>query len=415
MQVNVNDVVNHVSKSLYGMEETSKALSFAWNAKQNITLYGSGGYGKSQIAMIFAKYLEDNGHITTKPFVMSFGRGMTEDKLFGGMDIKSFQDQGVIEYLLGKSFIEHELVIFEEMFDAYPEVLLILKDVLTSGYVRQGSNMVPIKTKMIIGCTNRTREEVVTDLSTAALLERFQFEQWVGWSSYQFDDYLSVMKCNPNFAAFEYSAHLVCHVCSQAAKDKGKDIKISPRSAMYAFDAMVANNEEPHVLNYLPNMKEYLPRALEQVSIFGVNRVIGAANKLMEDLHRQFKKMTPGTGYADFAEQCIVDTLWLFRTVAEKGGISGYKDEAFLVYKNLDNIAQKVLPDYIEAIASGIVEENLLPGSKEWAIKKFKVNNIQGLLKGKPGVIDQFNPNTIPAYSSLVAKVVEDIKKMKYK
>lgn len=44
--LNVVDVAKAVEQKLYGMQETAKALSFAWNAGQNITLFGSGGYGK---------------------------------------------------------------------------------------------------------------------------------------------------------------------------------------------------------------------------------------------------------------------------------------------------------------------------------------------------------------------------------
>jgi MoxR-like ATPase len=64
-------------------------------------------------------------------------------------------------------------VIFEEIFDANPQVLAALKDTLTSKEIRNGNQRFPIKTQIIIGLTNKTYEEVIEDDSTEALTQRF--------------------------------------------------------------------------------------------------------------------------------------------------------------------------------------------------------------------------------------------------
>jgi hypothetical protein len=58
------------------------------------------------------------------------GAGMNADRLFGGLDINKFHDEGVL-YLLDNSFMNHEYVVFE-MMDAPDFILEQLKDILSS-------------------------------------------------------------------------------------------------------------------------------------------------------------------------------------------------------------------------------------------------------------------------------------------
>jgi hypothetical protein len=112
------------------------------------------------------------------------GTGMTTDRLFGGLDIPTFEKTGKIEYLVENSFMNNEYVIFEELFDAPDFILEQLKDILSSKVFRNGTQIFPIKTKFIICCTNRTREEFSKNASLKALMERFPLELNVIWDNY---------------------------------------------------------------------------------------------------------------------------------------------------------------------------------------------------------------------------------------
>jgi hypothetical protein len=118
------------------------------------------------------------------PYVITMGTGMTTDRLFGGLDIPTFNNTGKIEYLVENSFMNHEYVIFEEMFDAPDFILEQLKDILSSGVFRNGTQVFPIKTKFIVCCTNRTRDEFSKNMSLKALMERFPLELNVVWDNY---------------------------------------------------------------------------------------------------------------------------------------------------------------------------------------------------------------------------------------
>lgn len=243
MNLNKEDVIEYIGKDFYNFENESECLFYGWNSNRNIIFYGEGGYGKSEGAMLFGKYLKEKGLISTDPFILSFNQGTTEDKIFGGMDVKKFQDEGAINYLLEKSFIEHEYVIFEELWDAFPQVLLALKDALTSGYIRSGDQMVKIKTKMIVCCTNRSRDEVISDDSTEALMQRFLLQYNVYWGSHNLNDYVNLFK-KKNL--YNDNTHLLCEIILKVNRKVLNDESIltkliSPRTAVQAAHQMNTN------------------------------------------------------------------------------------------------------------------------------------------------------------------------------
>lgn len=218
----------------------AKELAWAWNSGENIIFFGKGGYGKSVAAEMFGNFLLENDFISTTPYVLAFGQGMTEERLLGGLDIKKFQEEGEIIYLLKNAFVSSEFVIFEELWDAFPSVLLILKDILTSGYVRIGNESFKIKTKMIVACTNRGREEVVSDNSTEALMQRFLFEKEIGWTTHTSAEYTqALMKAVKNVN--NDAAKAVGHICGKVAAE---DYIPSPRTAFKAYKSYVVNGAE---------------------------------------------------------------------------------------------------------------------------------------------------------------------------
>ena len=160
------------------MEKSLNILNVGLSTGKNIVLYGPGGHGKSELTMEFFRSRK------IEPYVITMGTGMTTDRLFGGLDIVTFEKTGKIEYLVENSFMNQEYVIFEEMFDAPDFILEQLKDILSSKIFRNGTQVFPIKTKFIVCCTNRTRDEFSKNMSLKALMERFPLELNVIWDNY---------------------------------------------------------------------------------------------------------------------------------------------------------------------------------------------------------------------------------------
>jgi hypothetical protein len=253
-KVSVKDFTNHTNKKLYKMQSTAKCLACAWNAGENVILFGPGGYAKSSIAEVFGDYLKQEGITETDVYVLSFNQGITEEKIYGGMDVKKFQDTGEIIYNLQNAFASYEYVVFEEMFDAFPSVLLSLKDTLTSGFVRNGNQMVPIKTKMIVACTNRSRKEIITDLSTAALFERFVAEHEVKWASHDLKDYTDMFD---TLDILNDTTHIVAEMVVDVIKKNGYGVlPISPRTAVKAANFVINNDDDFTSLEYFNGFKK---------------------------------------------------------------------------------------------------------------------------------------------------------------
>jgi hypothetical protein len=160
------------------MDKALKILDVGLKTEKNVILYGPGGHGKSELTLEFFYEKQIN------PYIITMGTGMTTDRLFGGINIPAFEKEGKLEYLIENSFMNHEYVIFEEMMDAPDFILEQLKDILSSGIFRNGTQVYPIKTRFIVCCTNRTREEFSKNDSLRALMERFPLELNVIWDNY---------------------------------------------------------------------------------------------------------------------------------------------------------------------------------------------------------------------------------------
>jgi hypothetical protein len=215
-------VVQTTEKFVF-MDKTVNILNVGFKTRKNVILHGPGGHGKSEITLDFLKSKGIN------PFVQTMGTGMTTDRLFGGLDIPTFETTGKIEYLVENSFMNHEYVIFEELFDAPDFILEQLKDILSSGIFRNGSQIFPIETKFIICCTNRTRDEFSKNMSLKALMERFPLELNVIWDNYTEISYNKLLESK---FGVDNVDPVIPYLLQEYAKNS---IIISPRVAVTAY------------------------------------------------------------------------------------------------------------------------------------------------------------------------------------
>lgn len=158
-----------LSKKFINTSGVSEVLKNAISNNMNVILFGKGGFGKSEMA----GELFGCNELKNRVFIKSLSEATTEEDLFGGINIKKMTETGVIEYNCENSFANKEIVIFEEIFDANPRVLAALKDAITAKEIRNGNQRFPLKTKIIIGLTNKTYDDVIQDDSTEALTQRF--------------------------------------------------------------------------------------------------------------------------------------------------------------------------------------------------------------------------------------------------
>lgn len=226
------------------VDDVLKALELSYNSGENIILYGPGGHGKSELTEWFFK----SKNIV--PYVKSMGAGTTTDSLFGGIDIQKFNETGKLEYLVENSFMNHEYVVLEEALDAPEYILEQLKDILTSKKFRNGTQVFDIKTKMIVICTNRSREDFASsNTSLKALMERFPLEVEVKWDSYSYMNYEYMFKSVLS-EPFTILSKLIERVNSE------KEIIISPRTAVKAAKILKMNNYDYECLKFIAEFSD---------------------------------------------------------------------------------------------------------------------------------------------------------------
>jgi len=217
-------------------DEIARIIALAVMAGKNILLWGPGGHGKSEmVAEALAQVVAE-----AEIFVQSFGEGMDEATLWGGLDFRALEDEKVLRYHPENSFLNRQFAVFEELFDAPASVLLALKDTLTAGKLRKGSQSYPMKTKVIIGVTNRDPSEIA-DLgpAAAALIERFPLQLKVFWPSYKAADYMELFrKVAPRLPGADLNGTQA--VLAELVAKAGEGSPISPRSAVYALGVVKA-------------------------------------------------------------------------------------------------------------------------------------------------------------------------------
>ena len=264
------------TESFVFMDDVAKILDIALTTEKNVILYGKGGYGKSDFTLNF---LREKG---INPYIITMGTGMTTDRLFGGLDIKTFNETGKIEYLVENSFMNHEYVIFEELFDAPDFILEQLKDILSSGEFRMGGQVFPIVTKTIVCCTNKTREEFSKNNSLKALMERFPLETKVEWKDHNKITYEKLFKTQLGF-----SDPMLTYILEQFAINGST---ISPRIAITAAD--IIEKCGPEALTFIADFNAKSSLLKESITKFESVKKIRDLMQEMEELSSKLKEIT---------------------------------------------------------------------------------------------------------------------------
>jgi peptidyl-tRNA hydrolase len=135
------------------------------------------------------------------------------------------------------SFLNYPVAVFEELFDAPAFCLLPLKHTLQAGFLAKNGKSYPMKTEIIIACTNRDPEEIAEMGETyRALLERFVLRQEVVWQKYDVPSYSNLLKKHKSIDRIPEELRTVFATTCANCFDSGNFI--SPRTAMKAVDVI---------------------------------------------------------------------------------------------------------------------------------------------------------------------------------
>jgi hypothetical protein len=223
-------------------DEVAHALATGLASGKNVLLHGPGGHAKSEMVEAILRGLD----LWDAVFLESFGEGLTEDTLWGGINLDAMnRTSGArIEFQPEYSFLNSEIAVFEEMLDAPSPVLLALKDTLTRKELRKGAQRFPMRTRVVIACTNHDPETYAdsddpADRARVALLERFPIQVTVKWDSYNAADYLSMFQKHPLYSIVNGNAEKLAEILSEATS---QGHFVSPRTAIHALEIIYSNS-----------------------------------------------------------------------------------------------------------------------------------------------------------------------------
>jgi len=249
--------MNNTTAHFVNSEKERRAALLSLVGKKHTIWSGPGGYNKSGF---WDRVLSSIDGI--EPYVQTIAEDMDSGRLFGGIDIKKFNDPDdpAIIYNVNRSWIKREYVVFEEMLDGPPSSLAAIKDAITSGFLRNGEQVEPVHTKTIIGLTNHDPREIAQmGRYIEALLERFPIQVKVEWETHTKADfaelYESVLSADPpvilhvkDLELYQEAASSMdvprkirgslAHILGEA---QVKGIQVSPRTAMLCIDLIKAN------------------------------------------------------------------------------------------------------------------------------------------------------------------------------
>ncbi len=253
-------------------EQIARILALAVESGKNVLLWGPGGHGKSEMVQEAVSIVADEKEL----FVQSFGEGMDEATLWGGLDFAALEREKIFKYFPENSFLNKPYAVFEELFDAPASVLLALKDTLTARKLRKGSQLFPMMTKVIIGITNRDPAEISEmGPAAAALVERFPLQIKVDWPSYLAQDYLDLFqKVSPHLTGADLNGTegILAEVMAKASENGEA---VSPRTAVHALgivktaaqlrNCAVVEKEDLLDLIFLPGMEQFAENLREEL------------------------------------------------------------------------------------------------------------------------------------------------------
>lgn len=223
---------NQIALRFINMEHTADAIYNAITLRQNIVLWGKGGHAKSELAHYALSLFYSEEDL----FLLSVDRHTAVSSLVGTLDIPKLLG-GEASLQVQHSIMAHKCAIIEEGLDS--RVISALKDLLTRGSFCTGAVCYPMRTEVIILCTNHDPLNWAKDDSDKALLRRFHYRCKVEWPKYDAASYMKMF----NRVIPEQAAQLE-GIAAMAEVVRAKDQDYSPAAVIKDARAYLTYGQE---------------------------------------------------------------------------------------------------------------------------------------------------------------------------
>ncbi|MFA6971798.1 MAG: AAA family ATPase [Gallionella sp.] len=142
-------------------------IKFAMLTREHVLLKGKTGTAKSKLGKYSFDYIKD-----AKTFAIQLSKFMSEEFLFGAIDIKKMKDEGKIEHRTEESIVDCQFAFIDEVFDGNDALLRSLLEVLNERTFTRHTQRLKANLHTAILTSNFVRE----DEATEAFLDRILFK-----------------------------------------------------------------------------------------------------------------------------------------------------------------------------------------------------------------------------------------------
>jgi hypothetical protein len=342
--IKTDEVLVALNEKFVYAEDVSRILARAIRTGKNVILWGPPGHAKSAMVMTALNQLG----IRDSAYILDFGEGMDEPTLWGGLNFKKLHDDHILDFNAERSFLNYPVVVFEELFDAPPQVLCALKNTLTSKSLFKSADPFPMKTKVIIACTNKSPAEIAAlGESQRALVERFPLQLEVKWPDYSSKSYEQL------FEKIGFKDPMFNSVFAEIMAKAGKAGKpIAPRSAVDAYHVVKDSTVERCLsqpderalsdLAYIPGLEEV---GKKKSAEFAERMIKEEATRLLEAAQKAVEEVRENTAYETDPHKLLQSVADLANEEEEVGNFScpkGLADDQKRVLTDLQRLSQEL-------------------------------------------------------------------------
>jgi len=174
----LHDVANLLKSSFVGKDQVVDLLLVCAIAQEHLLVVGPPGTGKSELVKRFALLCTppaaDRPGGDTPYFEYLLTRFTEPNEIFGPVDIRGYQEQGIHRRLTDGMLPRAEIAFLDEIFKANSAILNALLTILNERFFYNAGRPVPTPLLTAVGATN----EVPEDAALAALYDRFLVRVW---------------------------------------------------------------------------------------------------------------------------------------------------------------------------------------------------------------------------------------------
>ena len=145
-------------------------IKYAMLTKEHVLFKGKPGTAKSKLSKYSFGFIPD-----AKTFAIQLSKFMSEEYLFGAIDINKMRKEGKVEHMTDESIVDSEFAFIDEVFDGNDALLRSLLEVLNERTFTRHTQKIVTKLHSAIMTSNFVRD----DEGTEAFLDRILFKSEV--------------------------------------------------------------------------------------------------------------------------------------------------------------------------------------------------------------------------------------------